>query len=44
MRGIALTVGERDEILRGICENRSARTIAVGLGRNPSVVSREIAR
>lgn len=39
-----MTVDERDEILRGICENRSARVIAVGLGRNPSVVSREIAR
>lgn len=44
MRGTALAVSERDEILRGICEGRSDRMIAVRLGRNQSVVSREIAR
>ena len=44
MRGTALRVDERDEILRGIAGNLSARAIAVGLGRDPSVVSREIGR
>ena len=44
MRGKALTVEERDEILRGICESLSDRSIATGLGRNQSVISREITR
>ena len=44
MRGKELTVEERDEILRGICENLSDRSIATGLGRNQSVISREITR
>ncbi len=39
-----LLVEERDEILRGICEGLSGRLIAVRLGRDASVVSREIAR
>ncbi|MGH8866076.1 MAG: IS30 family transposase [Burkholderiales bacterium] len=44
MRGKVLTVEERDDILRGICENLSARTIATRLGRNQSVISPEITR
>lgn len=44
MRGEALTVEERDEILRGIGEKLSDRSIAARLGRDQSVVSREIAR
>ena len=44
MRGKALMAEERDEILRGICENLSDRSIVTGLGRNQSVISREITR
>ena len=44
MRGNVLMVEDRDEILRGICENLSARSIAARLGRNQSVISREITR
>lgn len=44
MRGKVLTVEERDDILRGICENQSDRVIAIRLGRNQSVISREITR
>jgi len=44
VRGEVLTVEERDDILRGICENLSARAIAARLGRDRSVISREIAR
>ena len=44
MRGKVLTVEERDDILRGICENLSARAIATRLGRTQSVISREITR
>ena len=44
MRGKVLTVEERDDILRGICENLSARAIAARLGRTQSVISREITR
>jgi transposase, IS30 family len=44
VRGKVLTVEERDGILRGICENLSARVIATRLGRDPSVISREITR
>ena len=39
-----MTVEERDEILRGICEDLSDRSIAARLGRNQSVISREIVR
>jgi transposase, IS30 family len=35
---------EREEISRGIAEELSARQIAARLGRDPSVISREIAR
>jgi IS30 family transposase len=44
VRGEVLTVEERDDILRGIGENLSARAIAARLGRDRSVISREIAR
>ena len=44
MRGKALRVDERDDILRGIAAGLSGRKIAAGLGRDPAVVSREIAR
>lgn len=44
MRGKVLTVEERDEILRGLCEKLSDRSIATRLGRNQSVISREITR
>ena len=44
MRGKVLTVEERDDILRGIGENLSARVIAARLGRDRSVISREITR
>ena len=40
----ALTLGEREEISRGIAARRSIRSIALVLGRTPSTVSREIAR
>lgn len=39
-----LTMAEREEISRGLAAGRSARTIAVCLGRSPSTISREIAR
>jgi IS30 family transposase len=41
---LALTFAEREEISRGIAAGRSARTIAAGLGRAPSTVTREIDR
>jgi IS30 family transposase len=41
---LALTLGEREEISRGLCARRSIRQIARVLGRSPSSVSREIAR
>jgi transposase, IS30 family len=44
VRGKVLTVEERDDILRGICENLSVRAIAARLGRTQSVISREITR
>jgi IS30 family transposase len=44
LRGSVLVVEDRDEILRGICEELSGRAIAVRLGRDASVISREIAR
>ncbi|MGH3851005.1 MAG: IS30 family transposase [Pseudonocardiaceae bacterium] len=39
-----MTVEDRDEILRGISQGLSGRSIATRLGRDTSVVSREIAR
>ena len=39
-----LTLAEREEISRGIAAKQSIRSIAVGLGRSPSTVSREIGR
>ncbi|MEV3964431.1 helix-turn-helix domain-containing protein [Nocardia sp. NPDC050193] len=39
-----LTLTEREEISRGLAMGRSARMIAVSLGRSPSTISREIAR
>jgi IS30 family transposase len=44
VRGVALCVRERDEILKGICEGAPASLIAARLGRHRSVVSREIER
>lgn len=40
----ALSLGEREEISRGIAAGQSMRTIAVALGRAPSTVSRELRR
>jgi IS30 family transposase len=42
--GIALTLAEREDISRGIASDSSIRTIASGLGRAASTVSREVAR
>lgn len=39
-----LTVGEREEISRGLARGDSLRAIAVGIGRAHSTVSREVAR
>ena len=41
---LALTLGEREEISRGLVNGHSLRQIAVSLGRAPSTVSREVAR
>lgn len=41
---LALTLEEREEISRGLAAGNSIRTIAAGLGRAPSTVSREIRR
>lgn len=41
---IALTIGEREEISRGLAAADSLRLIAVRIGRSPSTVSREVAR
>ena len=40
----ALSLGEREEISRGIAAGFSLRTIAADLGRSPSTISREINR
>ena len=40
----ALTLVEREEISRGIAAKDSMRSVALGLGRSPSTVSREISR
>jgi hypothetical protein len=44
VRGTPLCIDEREEISRGIAAELSVRVIAAGLGRNQSVVSREITR
>ena len=41
---LALSLGEREEISRGIVSQLSIRTIASQLGRSPSTISREIHR
>ena len=41
---LALSLGEREEISRGIVAGLSIRTIAAQLGRAPSTVSREVNR
>jgi IS30 family transposase len=41
---LALTVGEREEISRGVAVGQSARAIAARLGRSPSTVTRELNR
>ena len=41
---VALRLGEREEISRGIAAGRSIRRIARDLGRAPSTISREIKR
>jgi IS30 family transposase len=41
---LALTMGQREEISRGLAAGRSMRHIAATIGRSPSTVSREIAR
>jgi IS30 family transposase len=40
----ALSLAEREEISRGLAAGTSVRSIAAGLGRAPSTVSREICR
>ena len=40
----ALSLGEREEISRGVVEGRSIRAIAASLKRAPSTVSREVRR
>jgi len=40
----ALTLSEREEILRGVVAGSSIRSIAASLGRAPSTISREIRR
>jgi IS30 family transposase len=41
---VALTLAEREEVSRGLCAGRSLRSIAQGLDRAPSTVSREVLR
>jgi IS30 family transposase len=41
---VALTLGEREEVSRGIAAGRSIRAIAARLERSPSTISREIGR
>lgn len=43
-RALHLTMGEREEVSRGIAAGLSARAIAAQLGRSPSTISREIRR
>jgi hypothetical protein len=42
--GVALSLAEREDISRGIASDSSIRTIASGLGRAASTVSREVTR
>ena len=44
MRGVELTLEEREAISRGLAEGLSHRMIAARLDRNQSVISREVAR
>ena len=44
MRGQELLAVEREQIMIGVARNESCRVIAGRLGRNHTVVSREIAR
>ena len=39
-----LSSAEREEVSRGLAEGRSLRTIAAGIGRAPSTISREVTR
>ncbi|MDP9375171.1 MAG: helix-turn-helix domain-containing protein, partial [Chloroflexota bacterium] len=39
-----LTMVDREEISRGLAEGLELREIAARIGRNPSVVSREVRR
>jgi IS30 family transposase len=41
---LALSLADREEISRGIVASQSLRSIAAGLGRSPSTVSRELRR
>jgi IS30 family transposase len=41
---VALSLDEREQIVIGIARNDSGRVIAAAIGRDPSVVNREIAR
>jgi IS30 family transposase len=41
---LALTLSEREEISRGLVAGQSIRSIATGIGRAPSTISREINR
>nr|MDQ2710145.1 helix-turn-helix domain-containing protein [Actinomycetota bacterium] len=43
-RRAQLSEGDREEISRGIAEGAQGRVIAGRIGRDPSVVSREVAR
>ena len=43
-RAQALTVAEREEISRGVAAGASLRAIALGLGRSPSTIARELSR
>lgn len=40
----AISLGEREEISRGMAAGQSIRTITVALGRSPSTASRELRR
>lgn len=44
MPGVRLSFQEREAISQGLAARRSLTTIAAGLGRPPSTVSREMVR